>query len=177
MKSIGWYCLFAALLAIITFLVVWACQRGDAWIAGLTPVAIIFAAIIAYRQLKHTYHARRAGVLLDIMKWWDSNDMKESRQILWEMKDPKSEILKLYKAKDKNFMKVIKMADFGEALGVLISREYIDKKDLWLMFENDWKEWYQDFSGLLDELKKKNPLDNTFCNFKVLYEELEKIHR
>lgn len=103
--------------------------------------------------------------------------MAESRQLLWEMKNPKAEILKLYKTKDEKFIKVLKVAEFGESLGVLVSCGYIEAKDIWLVFEYDWKKWYQDFGGVIEELKKKDPADTTFCNLKLLYEELGKINR
>ena len=73
-------------------------------------------------------------------------------------------------------MKVVRVANFGEALGILVAKKYIDKEDIWLVFEYDWNEKYQYFSSLVDERKKENPLDTTFCNLKLLYEELDKIH-
>ncbi|MCJ7426116.1 MAG: hypothetical protein MUO17_03145 [Dehalococcoidales bacterium] len=177
MKVKGWYWLFGVFLAILIFLVVFAYCKGYDWPILFTPIALVLAGAIAYQQLEHARHARCAGLLLDIMKQWNSKEMAESRQLLWEMKNPKDEILKLYKAKDENFIKVLKVAEFGESLGVLVLCGYIETKDVWLVFEYDWKERYQYFSGLLEELKKKNPSDTTFCNLKFLYEELDKISR
>ena len=102
--------------------------------------------------------------------------MVESRQLLWEMKNPSDEILQLYKDKDKNLMKIIRVAEFGESLGVLVRRKYMEVEDIWLLFEDDWKERYEDFSGVMKELRKINPADNTFCNLKLLCDELDKTH-
>lgn len=176
MKNKGWYFLFGIILIILTFLVFWADYKGHSWIAGITPIVLTFAAFIAYQQLKHARHTRCAELLLDIMKWWNSNEMLESRQLVWQMRDAKAEILTLYKTKDKKFGTAVKMGQFGEALGVLILRGYVDPKDIWLLFENDWEDVYQDYSGFLDELKKKDVRDTTFCNLKLLCEELAKIH-
>ena len=102
--------------------------------------------------------------------------MLESRQLVWQMRNARAEILKLYKAKDEEFGKAVRMGQFGESLGVLVIRKYIDVKDIWLLFENDWEEVYQDYSDYLGELKKKDTLDTTFCNLKRLCEKLAKIH-
>ena len=168
--------LLAIFLAILIFLGFWAYCTGAAWPMLLTPIALTIAAIIAYRQLQHARHTRCAGLLLDIMKWWNSSEMLESRQLIWQMRDAKTEILKLYQTKDKKFGKAVRMGQFGEALGVLILRGYVEPKDIWLLFENDWKDVCQDYSGYLEELKKIDGRDSTFCNLIYLCEELAKIH-
>ncbi|GAH55612.1 unnamed protein product, partial [marine sediment metagenome] len=149
---------------------------GEAWPMLLTPIALTLAAFIAYRQLQHARHTRCAGFLLEIQKWWDSSDMVESRQLLWEMGNPHDEILQLYKDRDKNLMKIIRVAEFGESLGILVSKKYVEAEDIWLLFEDDWRKRYEDFSGVIEELKKIDPTDNTFCNLKLLCDELDKIH-
>ena len=170
------FILLVIFLAILIFLVFLASSQGEAWPMLLTPIALTLAAIIAYRQLQHARHTRCAGLLLDIMKWWNSAEMLESRQLVWQMRNAKVEILKLYKAKDKKFGKVIRMGQFGECLGILVQKKYVDAMDIWLLFENDWEEVYRDYSGFLNEVKKKDALDTTFCNLRLLYEELAKIH-
>lgn len=170
------FILLAIFLAILIGLTVWSYNAGQSWQVLLTPIALTLAAIIAYRQLQHARHTRCAGLLLEIQKWWDNNEMVESKQLLWEMENPKDEILQLYKTKDRNFMKIIRVAEFGESLGILVARQYIEVEDIWLLFENDWKKRYEDFSGMINELKQKDPLDNTFSNLKFLCEELEKTH-
>jgi hypothetical protein len=172
----GWYWFFGTLLVILISLTVWAYIKEHTWTALLTPLVLTVAAIIAYRQLQHAHHTRCAGLLLDIMRWWNSDEMLASRQLVWQMRNAKAEILRLYKDKDENFGKAIRMGQFGESLGILVLRKYIDVKDIWLLFENDWKEVYQDYSGYLDELKKKDASDSTFCNLKLLCEELAKVH-
>ena len=176
MKIKGWYWLFGIFLAILIFLAVLSCSRGEGWQILLTPIALVLAGTIAYQQLEHARHTRCAELLLDIMKWWNSNEMLESRQLVWQMQNPKVEILNLYKTKDEKFGKAVRMGQFGESLGVLVSRKYIDAQDIWSLFEYDWEEVYQDYSGYLNELKKKDTLDTTFCNLKLLCEELRKIH-
>ena len=174
MKIKGWHWFLGIFLAILIGLTVWSCNAGQNWQVLLTPIALTLAAAIAYQQLEHARHTRCAGLLLDIMKWWNSDEMLESRQLVWRMRDAKAEILSLYKAKDEKFGIAVRMGLFGESLGVLVLKRYVDIKDIWLLFENDWKEVYQDYSGYLGELKKKD--DTTFCNLKLLYEELAKIH-
>ena len=132
-------------------------------------------AIVAIGQLKHAYHTRCAELLLNIMRWWNSDEIADSRLLIWNMKNKKDEILKLYKAKKEDFVKVLKVAEFGECLGVLVARKYVDKRDIWSLFEHDWEKQYQNFSGMIDEVKQKDPLDTTLCNLKLLYEELDKI--
>ncbi|MBA7632199.1 hypothetical protein ES703_39742 [subsurface metagenome] len=168
--------ILAIVLAILISLVFVASSQGQAWPMLFTPIALTIAAMIAYRQLQHARHTRCAGLLLDIMKWWNSQEMLESRQLVWRMQDATAEILSLYKAKDKKFGIAVRMGQFGEALGILVLRRYVDKKDIWLLFENDWEDVYQDYSGFLDELKKTDVHDTTFCNLKLLCEELAKIH-
>lgn len=170
------FILLAILLAILIFLVFLASSQGEAWPMLLTPIALTIAAMIAYRQLQHARHTRCAGLMLEIQKWWDSSEMVESRQLIWEMKNRRNGILQLYKDNDKNFMKVIRVAEFGESLGILVSRKYVEIEDIWLLFEHDWKERYEDFSGVIEEVRKIDPDDNTFSNLKLLCDELDKIH-
>lgn len=179
MKVTGWfiYLCFAVLEAFILFLGInWYILGGD-WTSLFTPFIVIIAVIIAYRQLGHARHTRCAQLLLDVMKWWNSEGMTEGRKLIWKMGNSKDEILKLCKDKNMDFFKVLRVAEFGECLGVLVRRKYIEKKDIWLLFEYDWKEWYQDFSGVVDSLKTEDSLDTTFCNLKLLYEEMDKISR
>jgi len=177
LKMKSWYWVFYMILVILICLVVWAYYQGQNWPALFTPIVLIVAAIIAYRQLEHARHARCAGLLLDIMKWWNSDDMMVSRELIWKMKNTREEILKLYQEKDGKFIKVVKIGQFGECLGVLVLRNYINVKDIWLLFEDDLEKLYQDFGGFLEELKKSDPLDTTFCNFKMLCDALHRIHR
>lgn len=175
LKAKRWHCLLGVFLAIIISLAIWAYFKGEVWTALVTPVVLAVAAVIAYQQLEHARHTRCAELLLDIMKWWVSDEISEARQLLLNMPDAKNEIVRLYKAGHVNFAKVVKIAEFGESLGVLVSRHYVDKKDIWLLFEDDWKKYYELFDGYLCHLKQLDPLDTTFYNFKVLYEELDKI--
>ena len=175
MKIKRWEWLFYTILAILISVTVWVCRQGQSWTALVTPIVLTIAAIIAYRQLQHAHHTRCARLLLEIQKWWTSSEMVEARQLLWEMENRRDRILQLYKAKDKNFIKIIRVAEFGESLGILVSRHYVEAKDIWLLFEDDWKQWYEDFGGVMDELQQINPSDTTFCNLKVLCEELDKI--
>ncbi len=172
-----WDSLLGILVAGVICLAIWVYRTGGTWTGLVTPAVLAVAALIAYRQLEHARHTRCAELLLSIMKWWNSEEMRESRQLLWKMDNARDKIVELHRAKDERFGKVVKVGQFGEYLGVLVLRKYVDAYDIWLLFEDDWKIYYQEFTKYLEELKQLNTFDTTFCNFKLLCEELDKIHR
>lgn len=121
------------------------------WGMIITPILLIAAICFAYTQWKTAQNTRMAQIVLAITERWDSPDMVESRLKVNEYgKELKNKIEEADKANSLELYTLVRIANFFDALGVLVKEGLLDCKMGYKIYGRAEEHYYQFYRPILD---------------------------
>jgi hypothetical protein len=125
----------------------------------------VWALIYAHRQLTESRETEKVRHLVDFNKEFDSEPMATYRKAVAEGR-----------LKGDAFPpQAIKLLDFFETIGLLVSRGYLDGYDVWSTFSYWMFNIYSDFRDEIDQIRRDD--ENYYGDFCDLIEVLRKIEK
>lgn len=135
--------------------------------AGLTAVILLAAALYARNEIKCIERAREAQLLTDLSRRWSEELLRESREAAEKYKNGsqlRQALRNLKKNNDKEYYILLRLPDFFEDLGLLVSSECFSRKLANELFGTAIKYHYNRYELAIKYLRKKYK-DKTIYEF------------
>ncbi len=146
--------------------------------AALTFFILLAAVIIAKREINCIDRTREAELLVDLSRRWNEEQLTESRKAARNYKsgtELKEAIQKLRGNNDKEYYELVRLPDFFEALGVLVSNSCLSKQLTKDLFGTVIKYYYPLYGPTIQYLREIHDDKNIYLWFDDLVEKLNKI--
>lgn len=113
-----------------------------------TPIVIAIGFWFARKQLMCNKNANMSEIILDISARWQSAEMERSRRVIRENKERLGEtIVTAYESDtQEQYYDLVRVADFFDALGLMVVEGFLDRKIAYSMFgevEKVYFDWYR----------------------------------
>ena len=119
-------------------------------VSSLTFLVLLGAIILAWREVNCIDRTREAELLADLSRRWNEKQLTESRRIARNYKNStelKEALQKLRENNDEEYYALVRLPDFFEALGVLVSSGCLSKKNVIDLFGTVIKHYYNLYDG------------------------------
>jgi hypothetical protein len=147
--------------------------------AALSFFVLLAALLVAKREITCIDRTREAELLAELSRRWNEEQLTASRKAALNYKsgaELKKAVQKLRESKDKEYYDLVRLPDFFEALGVLVSSSCLSKQLTKDLFGTAIKHYYDLYGPTIQYLCKIHGDKNVYIWFDKLVNELSRLN-